>query len=251
MPTYRPLLLAELGRPVPASMHASPVATIPDDPAYRFAAERSLAVDRLRTAAAISLILHVAALSLRSGDIGVSQTGISQLARSLAGAPAPLNVQLAPRQFELPHATKNGTSSLRPLPVTARAVTDAGSDTGGWSAQRSPAQAAGQAQFGAPAPVYFDAKELTRQPEPLNDIDPDPPALQERSGSGKAILVLFINEAGRLDRVEVETSALGDPLLTAVVAEFQEIRFQPAEIEGAQVKSRLRIEVLVRPIMKP
>jgi hypothetical protein len=233
-------------------MHASPATPTFRDPACRFSAERDIAARRLRTALAISLSIHIAAISIGGGNIGTSSEEIALQAQLAAGAPAPLKIHLAPLQLELPQSIRK-TRSLRAFPATTPTVASEGIDTGGSSTQLSPqpARAAEQSRFGAPAPVYFDAEQLTRQPEPLKDIDPDPPTVRERSGSGKAIMVLFINEAGQIDRVQVETSGLDDVLLAGVVEEFRGIRFQPAEINAVRVKSRMRIEVLVRPIMQP
>lgn len=101
-----------------------------------------------------------------------------------------------------------------------------------------------------PLPEYFDAEEVTSRAAALDEIDFELPELSQIGGSGKAILMLYINETGLVDKVEVESTGDIDRELTnAVARQFGKTTFQPATIDNAPVKSRMRIEILLRPLM--
>jgi hypothetical protein len=105
---------------------------------------------------------------------------------------------------------------------------------------------------GMPIDVYFEADKTSVRPAPLSEIDFDQPEFNLHSGNGKAVLVLYINESGRVDRVETEaTGAISEALLQAMAKQFGKALFIPAQIDGQAVKSRMRIEILLRPLLKP
>lgn len=81
----------------------------------------------------------------------------------------------------------------------------------------------------------------------LRDIDPFLGEMKDIPGTGKAVIALWINERGGVDRVEMETSDLNSSFEKAVLDQFQAAHFQPAEREGVPVKSLMRIEVEVLP----
>lgn len=102
-----------------------------------------------------------------------------------------------------------------------------------------------------PVPTYFGADELSRKAQVTRDIRQDNPVLAKSAENGKAILVLFISETGRIDRVEIESSEVSETLIREVAREFNAAHFQPAQIDGNAVKSRMRIEVLIRSTPQP
>lgn len=102
-----------------------------------------------------------------------------------------------------------------------------------------------------PVSTYFGADELSRKAQVTRDIRQDNPVLAKSAENGKAILVLFINEMGRVDRVEVESSEVSETLIREVAHEFNAALFQPAQIDGNAVKSRMRIEVLIHSTPQP
>lgn len=103
---------------------------------------------------------------------------------------------------------------------------------------------------GIPIPRYLSPGELTRRARILEDIEASPEGLKENPGSGKIILVLFIGETGSVDRVELESSQLDEPFPSYFSHRFLSARFAPAERDGVSVKSRMRIEVTIRPLTK-
>lgn len=103
---------------------------------------------------------------------------------------------------------------------------------------------------GIPVLRYLDPKELTRRARVLEDIEPSPDELEGMPGSGKVILMLFISETGKVDRVEVELSRLEEPFPSSLSRQFLAARFAPAERDGIPVKSRMRVEVVIRPLAK-
>jgi hypothetical protein len=103
---------------------------------------------------------------------------------------------------------------------------------------------------GLPLPEYFDAAEVTSRATILDEIDFDLPELSQIGGSGKTILTLYINETGRIDKVDIEsTGNIDSELVNAVARQFGKAAFQPATIDDVAVKSRMRVEILLRPLM--
>lgn len=95
--------------------------------------------------------------------------------------------------------------------------------------------------------IYFEGAQLSQRAKLVRDI-PNRPALARLAGQGKVVLVLFIGESGQVDRVEVEASEVPETLAGEVAQEFREVLFQPARIDGNAVKSRMRIEVSIKPL---
>jgi hypothetical protein len=58
---------------------------------------------------------------------------------------------------------------------------------------------------------------------------------------------LFIDEAGRVDRIVPDGPSLFPALEDSARAAFSQARFQPGEVDGRQVKSLIRIEVVFEP----
>lgn len=98
------------------------------------------------------------------------------------------------------------------------------------------------------AETYYGRDMLSRRALVKRDINLDRPALAKLAGQGALVLVLFINEAGQVDRIEIESSEVPDALTREVAEEFREVLFHPAQIDGNPVKSRMRIEVSIKPL---
>jgi periplasmic protein TonB len=112
--------------------------------------------------------------------------------------------------------------------------------------ERLPPPGAGPvAQAGAPDADYLPSQLLTRGPAPQQTIDLFYPELAP-SGHFRAVLTLFIDEGGVVQRVRVD--AAEDSGLPALLEEsarqtFLRSAFVPGELDGRAVRSQLRIEV--------
>lgn len=164
----------------------------------------------------------------------------------MAGA-APLEVTLSPYTLDTPLQPKPANKIKQPARV-AEAIATQGKDKGtrGDTAQAE-ASAPVPVLGGIAVPHYYPPRELTQRARILNDLDPHLGDLENTPGVGKAILMLWINESGGVDKVEVESSALQEVFEKAVVAGFLAAQFQPAERESIPVKSLMRIEVNILP----
>lgn len=104
---------------------------------------------------------------------------------------------------------------------------------------------------GLPLQGYFDATEVTSRATVLSEIDFNLPELGQIGGSGKTMLMLYIDEAGLVDKVDIEsTGGIDTELVNAVGRQFGKAVFQPASIDGVAVKSRMRVEMLLRPLLQ-
>ena len=101
--------------------------------------------------------------------------------------------------------------------------------------------------FGLALPYYHPPEELTQRARIVKGIDLELGKLKNAVGTGKAILKLWVNEVGEVDRVETESSNLDGIFDEAVQSQFRSVLFQPAEQNGIRVKSLMRIEVEVLP----
>lgn len=109
-----------------------------------------------------------------------------------------------------------------------------------------PRQAAGGRQestnVAAIPASFFDPSQLTEKPRPLNEprVDLLLPLL---GGAGVANLILYVDELGNVERVEIASATLSAEAAQRAVAIFAALRFSPGRIDGAAVKTRVRITV--------
>lgn len=97
-----------------------------------------------------------------------------------------------------------------------------------------------------PESQYLRASQLDRRPAPNSDIDPLPPKGSESRG-GRVVARVLINEAGRADRVIVESSEPRGLFDASVVAAFGAAHYRPGYKSGVAVKSQMRVEVRIEP----
>lgn len=91
--------------------------------------------------------------------------------------------------------------------------------------------------------AYLSRSELTVPPVALEGADVPYPAFDGDEGHYVGRLWLFIDEAGVVQRVEVDQGELPPPLEAAVRQTFLAARFEPGQLNGRAVRSRIRIEV--------
>lgn len=224
------------------------------------AAARQAVRNRLALACCVSLVAHAGFLSLPSGGPGRTQAqhasnpsrGTSQLA---GNTPAPLVVSLATYQLAPAVTDRTGAAPHQPIArpprQTSPAVADNGQGAGGPAAAVAPREAGTLDGPGLPLPNYFDATEVSTRASALDEIDFDLPELGQIGGSGKTILTLYVNEAGRIDKVDIEsTGGVDSALVNGVARQFGKANFQPATIDDVAVKSRMRVEILLRPLLQ-
>ena len=91
--------------------------------------------------------------------------------------------------------------------------------------------------------AYLPRSALTVPPVARSAIVVPYPVFEADTGRYAARLSLFIDETGSVRRVEIETEDLPEPLRIAVRDVFMSAEFQPGELDGRPVRSRLRVEV--------
>jgi protein TonB len=108
--------------------------------------------------------------------------------------------------------------------------------------------AAAPAQFTSPAVPdsrHYPANELDARPGIKVRVNPDYPARAARENvSGKAVVRLYIDANGMVERVEVERATPpGYGFEDAAATAFSGARFSPAMKDGKRVRALMRIEV--------
>lgn len=90
--------------------------------------------------------------------------------------------------------------------------------------------------------TFFDPWQLTEPPRPLREppLDLLHPVLAR---PGVAILVLYIDESGRVASVEIDSATLPPATAERAAAIFGGLPFSPGRIGATAVKSRVRITV--------
>lgn len=112
------------------------------------------------------------------------------------------------------------------------------------------ASASGQAPGLVFGPWYYPARWLHRRPTPLKPIQPEYPRTLAET-PGRVTLLLFINEAGTVDRYQLVTPEETDDFATSAIAAFREARYAPGMITGYAVRSQLLVEVVFEPGQPP
>lgn len=102
----------------------------------------------------------------------------------------------------------------------------------------APAETEGRA---VPLPQYFPAEKLTRQPELAEAIDDKLNESFEAGFRGHAVIRLFVDESGKVDKVSVLESTLPVDVEGIVVTLFFKARYRPGEIDGVPVMSEMTV----------
>lgn len=84
--------------------------------------------------------------------------------------------------------------------------------------------------------------QLSIGPKPITAIVLETPAGEVIATRQTGVLSLFIDEEGRVQHIESGEPALSPALQEAARAAFKGAQFEPGQIDGRPVKSRLRIE---------
>jgi len=183
-------------------------------------------------ALASSLAAHVAlGLAVNMGRVSIDATALH------APAAAPIVVQL--------HTESTARKEARPESANQAIIDSIFIDRAIeriWQAATAPTALP---LFSLAAEArYFSANELTEKPLIEQDAPVDLSYLTLMPGPPLAATAsLFINESGDIDRIEIEQSQLPDDVQSAVIEAYAKLKFHPGKINGAAVKSQLKIEV--------
>lgn len=196
---------------------------------------RLFSVMRSIAAALTSAAIHVGLLALPSGSLSI----ISSQTTAPRSEALRINLRHLPAKSIISHAPQRTTLAALESPYlpSEQATEPAAKDLSPITSH----------VVGVPVPYYYSPLEVSERASPTREIDLEPPELRGISGQGKLILVLWINEAGKVDRVETETSQVVSAMEGILAEQFHQTTFAPARLDGKPVKSRMKIEVVVRP----
>jgi hypothetical protein len=174
--------------------------------------------------------------------------------RLIQPAPAPFVAAAASAAGAMPSAPASAASTAASAAMEAEALPPPESlssarGTGTEIASASASEAAGEPGEGA------EASEGGYVPRPLLSVAPKPvipvviaapPAMAAGRLMGRysGVLALYVDELGRVRRVETEPPALPEPMERAAREAFLGARFSPGQMGGHAVKSRIRVEVV-------
>lgn len=93
-------------------------------------------------------------------------------------------------------------------------------------------------------PTWYPAKQVDVHPRAINTIQPDYPATAvDREIEGSVVLLLLIDESGKVKEASVAEAQPEDIFDESALAAFRIARFIPAQKNGRAVKSRVLIRV--------
>ena len=180
---------------------------------------------RLAIGLSVALVMHALAL-LALSPAAASPAGASSAPVTVRMIPVGLAVVPAvpPESIDAAAREKGPTVAL----AEAQAVQSEGSTV----------------QANASDSGYLTASLLSRRPTALEVVDiPYPDSTESGTGAASVVLVLFINEQGTVDRIEVEGSDVPAPFAEAAKNAFSRATFDPGRLMDQPVKSQVRIEV--------
>lgn len=213
----------------------------------------------------LSVAAHLAALLLLSQHMGShgaaaqthAQTQLQtqvprllqiSLAQPLSSrpvpAPATAPARLKPRPVSSVPPARTALQRPAPAPVApapASSIPESFSDAPQPSQPSQPSRLAETSAGTLPEPRYYLLRELSVRPAVLDDATAS--LAFEGVPVQTVILRLFINEDGGIDRIATEQSVLPEAHAQRLIDAFAHARFLPGQIDGAPVKSQMRIEV--------
>lgn len=160
-----------------------------------------------------------------------------QLLPALRVAPqAPAPVMPTTPAIDMASTSVTGEPSAAPDPGAARQADDA---------QPTPPTEASDAHpaAGFDPDHYWPRPQLTRPPVPRTMVAIDFPVGEPTPGRHKAVLALYIDDEGLVQRVDTSDAQLPEPYIAAARNAFLVARFEPGQIQGQAVRSLIHIEV--------
>jgi len=186
--------------------------------------------ERLWGGLALSCLLHALVVALPL--LGERTAGAAWPASAAGSASLAVTLTAASRPAAPPAGT--AAADAQPLPVPAPLAVGADEPVA------PPANGADLVPVAAPA--YYPAAQLSKRPQPAAIPELDAPELMAIVASGKLVVVLWIDDGGKVTRAEVERTDLPEAFARAALAAFLRARFLPGERDGRQVASIMRIE---------
>ena len=178
---------------------------------------------------------------------------ITQDATPVPGMAQPASVASGASSAPPVPASAASMAASEPLAVASSSLSEAASSTIAAASAQGEADATAAAgavgEVGAaPADGYVPRPQLSIAPEPaIPVVIATPPAT---AGTGRfigrysGVLVLYIDEQGRVRRIEAEPPVLPEAMERAAREAFLGARFSPGQVDGHVVKSRIRVEVV-------
>lgn len=165
-----------------------------------------------------------------------------------SGPPAAPNTRNTPSSFSVTLTSFHSIRAEDRHPLTARAVSPELSAAEAKPVTQEQSKPAASRMDGAdllplPGVIYYPTSFLTVRPQPLTEVDLDPPRTRPIVASGKVILTLWINPLGQTSKVAVESADLPGIFVSTAVAAFEGLRFKPGELYSQRVGAVMRIEV--------
>ena len=112
-----------------------------------------------------------------------------------------------------------------------------------------PSSASSGTPLGRDSSHYYVASELDRRPTPLTPVNLPYPGADPQA-EGYLLLQLYISEKGRVDKVEVMLNDGADLIAPIAAKVFGDVVFSPGLRKERPVKSRMLIELKLRPEVK-
>jgi hypothetical protein len=196
-------------------------------------------------AAALTLVLTAPAKTVRIGSAGKQHARTMQtrfLTQARVPAPSPLPTPLPTLAQAAPEAEAARPQPLRPEPTIAAPATDlvvADNNTSAVMPLEMPA-----AESADPGDQYLPRPQLTSPPRVSGPVIVPFPNEVTTPGRYATTLALFIDESGVVRRVLVDGPSLPKQMEDAARDTFLQTHFRPGELEGQQVKSLIRVEVV-------
>lgn len=201
---------------------------------------------RLFPAFLLSVIWHLGLLLLLHGLLvrgssvydptPQSTGGLAAISVRLGEAPGRTSVEISKRE------PPRSDSQKKAKPVSTESITEG-------NAIASVPLLSGTQSFHIPPAYYFGPDELTQRPAIASDFSLEVDEVTMNPGSGAMILTLFVSDSGKVDSVEFESGEIDPGLRDVLLRRFSEAEFTPGERGGVQVRSRIKIEVVVAPTL--
>ena len=156
----------------------------------------------------------------------------AQPARLSLVSPSPVD-PATPLSPEKQPVTEMATATPAPTPASASASASAPAPT--------PTEQPVSTPSDDPDEGYLPSELLSRPATPVGDIELQSIASPETSG--RLQLVLWINKAGEVVKVDIEVTEGPSWFTDQVIDRFQQTRFEPGLKDGQPVASLMRIEV--------
>jgi hypothetical protein len=183
---------------------------------------------------------HVASMALRlvSGKASdaVAVSGIAALRQDAPKAEVEPEAVEPHRQTEKPRV--EASPNAKPHRDAVGAAASSPSEPDGEAPLIAAPHAASKVDDYVPRPLLSVAP-VALAPV-LVEAPPDDTEIARRVG----ILSLFIDDEGKVQRIEAEEPSLPEAFEQAARDAFMAVRFSPGQVEGRAVKSRVRVEVV-------